>query len=75
MAPEARDGERLILSCSMEACGEEIVGKFFRLGKDIDIFTDLEIDPTATCKFMEVVFVDEFIRDAGESDTCILPTI
>ena len=38
VASEARGGECVILSCSVEAFGEEIVGKISILGKAIDTF-------------------------------------
>ena len=75
VALEARDGECVIVSCSVEACGEEIVGKLSILGKVIDTFTNFKIDPPVLCKTPEVVFVDELFRDVGEADMCIFTTI
>ena len=75
MAPEARGGKCVIVSCSVEAFGDEIVCKISRLGKAIDTFPNFEIDPNVLCKTMEVVLVDELFRDVGEVDTCIFATI
>ena len=65
----------MIVSCSIEEFGEETVGEISRLGKAIDTFTDFKINPTITRKVTEVVVIDEFFRDVGESDTCIFTTI
>ena len=65
----------MIVSCIIEAFGEDIIGNLSILGKDIGNFPGFEIDPTATFEFTEVVFVDEFFRDVGEADTFILKTI
>ena len=43
--------------------------------KAIDTFTNLKIYPTVLCKILEVVFIGELFRDAGEADTCIFTTI
>ena len=40
MALEARGSERLIVSCSIEAFGEEIFVDISIMGKAIDTFTD-----------------------------------
>ena len=75
VVPEAVGGEFVIVSCSVELFGEEIVGKLSRLGKVIDTFTNFKIDPPVLCKTPEVVFVDELFRDVGEADMCIFTTI
>ena len=65
----------MIASHSLEAFGEEIVGKISRLGKAIDTFPNFEIDPPVLCKIMEVVFVDKLFKDVGEADKCIFTTV
>ena len=75
MAPEARGGELVILSCSVDAFCEYIIGKLSILGKTIDNFPNFEIYPPPLYKITEVVFVDEFFRDVGEADTCIFTMI
>ena len=45
LVPKARGGECMIKSCSVEAFGEEIVGKLYKSGKAIDTFPNFEIDP------------------------------
>ena len=75
VAPEVRGGECMIVSCSVEVFGEDIVGNISILGKAIDTFPNFEIDPTVLCKITEVIFVDEFFRDVGEEETYIFTTI
>ena len=75
VVPEAVGGEFVIVSCSVELFGEEIVGKLSRLGKAIDTFPNFEMYPPVLCEIMEVVFVDELLRYFSEADTCIFMTI
>ena len=63
--PEARCGGSLVLSGFVEACGEELVGKISRLGKDADTSTNLEIDPAIAGFVGEVIFMEKFIKNIG----------
>ena len=75
MAPHARGGECVIVSCSVEYFSEEIVGELYKLVKAIENFPNFEIDPTVLCETTEVVSVNKFFKDTGESDMCIFTTI
>ena len=75
MAPEARGGECVIVYRIIKTCGEEIVRELSRLGKAIETYHNFKTDPPVSCKILEFVFVDEFFRDVGESDTCIFKRI
>ena len=46
VAPEARRDESLVVAGSMEAIGEEIIGKLSRLPKPIDALAYLKLYPT-----------------------------
>ena len=70
-----RGDERLIVSFSIESFGWEIIGELSVLGKAIDTFPDFKIDPTVTCKVMEVVLVGESFRDFSEAYTCTFKMI
>ena len=65
----------MILSHSVEACIEYIFGKISILGKAIEKFPNFKIDSPVFCEIPEVVFIDEFFRDFGETDTCIFMSI
>ena len=63
MAPEARSRERLVLSGSIEELGEDIIGKLARLRKAVYAFVYLKVYPPFTCKFVEILFKNKFLRD------------
>ena len=65
----------MIVSRSVEVCGEGIVGDISILYNAIDTFLNFKIYPPVLCEISEVVFVDEFFRGVGEAETCIFTTI
>ena len=63
VAQEARGDGGFIVAMFFKAHAKEIIGKFSRLGKAIEAFTDLKIDPTITDVFGGVVFLNEILRN------------
>ena len=50
---------------SFKTHSKEIIGKFSILGKAVDAFADIKIDPTITGVFGEVIFVNEILGDVS----------
>ena len=65
VAQESRGGGGFVVAMFFEARVKEIVGKFSRLGKAVDAFSDLKIDPTVTDVFSDVVFLNEIMVNAS----------
>ena len=68
VAPESRCDGTLVVTVFGKSRGEEVIGELSGLLEAVDAFVNFEVDPTIVCVFGEVVLVDEFLWDIGESD-------
>ena len=75
MKPEARCGGSLSVAGFVEACGEEVVGNIYRLGKAVYTFANLEIYPAIAGFVGDVVLPEKFIRNIGEADARIFVAV
>ena len=66
MAPQTRGLGALLVVMLRKACLQEIIGETSRLRDTIDVNTDFEIYPSLVYVSVEVILVDEIMRDVGE---------
>ena len=65
----------MALALGVEAFGGEVVDNIASLGKAIDAFADLEVDPPVPSMRAESVFKDEVFRNVREFYTEILVAV
>ena len=65
MKPESRCGGSLVVAVFLEVCVKQIVGELASLGKAIDNFENLEIDPSIAGFVGEVIFLE---KSSGTSE-------
>ena len=66
--PKAEGCIELVVAHIVEACFEELVGKDACLGKAVDAFDYLEVDPTVVDMVHEIVFINKLLRDIIKAD-------
>ncbi len=52
-----------------ESFGEKVIGELACLFEPVDTVGNLEVNPTIVCVLGQIVFIDELLRDVGESNT------
>ena len=73
--PEPGSHGTLIVVVVLETLFKEFVGEAAGLGKAVDAVADLEVDPSVVDEVIEIIFVDEVLRDVGEPDLAVLGII
>ena len=69
MAPQTRDDEGALVVVVLDnARLQEVIGKAVGLRGTIDAIADSEINPSIMGVFVEVILVNEILRDVGELD-------
>ena len=68
VAPQTRGLGELLVVVLEKACLQEVIGKAAGLRETIDNITDLKMHPALVYVFVEVILVDEILRDVGELD-------
>ena len=68
MAPQTKGEGDLVLSVLEKVRFQEVIGKAAGLRETIDAIMDFEIHPAIVDIFVEVIPVDEILRDVGELD-------
>ena len=60
------------MTASIEAFGEEVVGKFACLFEPVHALGELKIYPSVVYILIEIVFINDLLRDVGELDAGVL---
>ena len=63
VAPEPGCCGTLVVPMIVESFGEKVIGELAGLFQAVSTFSDLKVDPSTVCEFMEIVFDDEFTGD------------
>ena len=66
VAPQTRGEWALVVVVLDKARLQEVVGEAAGLRETIDAITDFEIHPAIVDIFVEIILVDEILRDVGE---------
>ncbi len=72
VTPETRGGGCLVVVEFGKAVSKEFVGKDACLGETVHATANFKVDPGVTGKFVELVFVNEFLGDVSKLDADVM---
>ena len=75
VAPQTRGLGALVVVVLYKACLQEVIVEAAGLRETIDAITDFEIHPALVYVFVEIIIVDEILRDVGELDFYVFGTV
>ena len=75
VAPQSRCGSGFVVTVLLKTCFEEVVGKLAGLWQSINSTKDGKVNLSVAGEVVEVIFLDEFLRDVSELDPDIFGAV